>query len=102
MDLAVEALPEGWGATLRGGGFTVDGVFAAPDPDDAPDVTVEVDVPADASEGVHEVIVAASGTSGSDRLVLSLRVAEAVAGAVSLIASCRPGPKWRGSRSSGW
>lgn len=84
VDLAVEALPEGWEAALRGGGFTVDGVFAGPEDDDAPDVTLDVTVPAEAAEGVHEVVVAASGADGSDRLTLSLRVAEAVAGAVTL------------------
>ena len=84
VDLAVDAVPEGWEAVLRGGGFTIDGVFAGPEVEDAPDVTLDVTVPQDAEEGVYDVAVVAEGTSGSDRLVVSLRVAEAVAGAVSL------------------
>jgi uncharacterized membrane protein len=82
--LAVDALPDGWEAVLRGGGFTIDGVFAGPDEEAAPDVTLDVTVPQDAEQGVYDVAVVAEGASGSDRLVVSLRVAEAVAGAVSL------------------
>jgi hypothetical protein len=30
VDLSVSGVPEGWSADFRGGGFTVDGVFADP------------------------------------------------------------------------
>src|SRR5918992_1421427 len=36
VTLAVEGVPDGWQATIRGGGFTVDAVFA--DPDEPPEV----------------------------------------------------------------
>ena len=39
VDLALSEVPEGWEATLRGGGFVVDGVFA--DPAEPPEVTLD-------------------------------------------------------------
>lgn len=86
VDLTVSRLPDGWTATLRGGGFTVDGVFASPDPEEAPDVQLEVTVPPDVGEGAHEVAVTAAGPSGSNTLVVRLRIAEVVAGGVSMTA----------------
>ncbi len=82
VDLAVDGLPEGWGATLRGGGFVIDGVFV--DPADPPEVTLDVDVPADAVEGTTQVRVTADDGSSTNVLELSLRVAEAVGGNVTL------------------
>src|SRR3712207_6250357 len=46
--LAVEGVPEGWTATIRGGGFTIDAVFA--DPAAPPEVQLEVEVPARSEE----------------------------------------------------
>src|SRR5690606_20130985 len=79
VSLDVAEKPEGWNATLRGGGFVIDGVFA--DPQEPPSVQLEVEVPPDAAEGNHQVVVSADG----QRLPLQLRVAEAVAGSVELV-----------------
>lgn len=84
VDLAVTQVPEGWSAELRGGGFVVDGVFA--DPDEPPDLTLQVDVPPDAPEGPQEIVVTASAGGSTGTLPLTLRVAEAVAGSVELTA----------------
>lgn len=80
MDLRVTA-PDGWGTTLRGGGFVVSSVHGGD-----VDITLEVVVPPDA-EGSHEVVVAADGADGgSGRLTLSLTVSGSTEGAVSLAA----------------
>lgn len=84
VDLAVTEVPDGWIATLRGGGFVIDGVTV--DPDDPADVRLEVEVPPAAAEGNYQVVVTAQGPSGSDELRLDLRVAEAVAGGATLTA----------------
>jgi uncharacterized membrane protein len=80
--LDIAAQPDGWNTTLRGGGFVIDGVFA--ESDEPPSVQLEVEVPADAEEGTHEVVVVASGGGVESRLPLRLRIAEAVAGSVEL------------------
>ena len=91
VGLAVTEVPEGWSAELRGGGFLVDGVFAGPEP---PDLQLEVDVPPEAAQGVHRVIVAATSGGAGHPLTLQLRVAEAVAGGITLAAEF---PSLRGS-----
>lgn len=83
VDLEVVDFPDGWTATLRGGGFVIGSVTA--DPDDPPKVTLDVNVPVDASQGSHQLAVTATGQGGgSDRLDIQLRVAAEVVGAVSL------------------
>lgn len=84
VDLAVTELPEGWSASLRGGGFNVEGVSAGTDPTEAPAVQLEVEAPAEAAEDVHQVAVTGTGPSGSSTLVFDLRIAEVVPGGVSL------------------
>jgi uncharacterized membrane protein len=82
VDLAITQTPPGWQATLRGGGFTINGVFGAPDT--PPSVQLEVKVPADAAKGAYKVVV--KGTSGSlvSILEFDITVAEVVEGAVTL------------------
>lgn len=70
--LAVDGVPEGWTATIRGGGFEVDAVFA--DPEEPPDVELEVEVPADAADGATTLTVSATGADGTTRLPIELRV----------------------------
>jgi uncharacterized membrane protein len=82
VDLNVTQKPRGWDATLRGGGFVIDGVFT--DPDQAPQAQLEVDVPAEARGGTYRVVVAATSSAGSDTLELDLRVAKAATGSVEL------------------
>lgn len=80
--LEVTEAPEGWTTRLRGGGFVIDGVTAGPE--EPPEVQLEVEVPADATEGSSEVVVTATGADDTATLTLSLRVAAEVAGAVTL------------------
>jgi uncharacterized membrane protein len=82
VGLAIREKPRGWDATLRGGGFIIDGVFT--NPRQAPQLQLEIDVPADARGGTYGVVVAASSAAGSDTLELDLRVARAAAGSVEV------------------
>ena len=51
VDLAVEGLPDGWKATLRGGGFVISGLTAAPDP--PAKAQLELAVPPTAAPGSY-------------------------------------------------
>jgi uncharacterized membrane protein len=82
VDLSIDGLPDGWKATLRGGGFVVDGVFT--DPADPPKVTLDVEVPAAADQGTYRISVIGRATGITDSLVLDLRVAEAAGGEMTL------------------
>ena len=83
VDLAVTSVPDGWTATIRGGGFIVDGVTAGPS--GSPDLTLDVEVPDTATDGTYEVSVRASGGGAAvDTLDLGLRVAAAAGGSVTL------------------
>lgn len=80
--LDVSGVPTGWTATLRGGGFVIDGVFAGPS--NAPDVTLNVVVPDDAPDATTRIAVRARSGSAEDTLTLSLRVAREAGGSVSM------------------
>jgi len=92
VDLSVAEIPDGWQATLRGGGFVVGGVFG--DPETPPSVELEIRVPPDAESGDHTVLVRGSSGGLTDTLQLTLTVAEQAAGAVTLEAEF---PSFRGS-----
>ncbi|MDQ3880478.1 MAG: NEW3 domain-containing protein [Chloroflexota bacterium] len=81
-DLAVEGLPDGWSATLRGGGNQVHSVIVRPD--EPPDLTLEVRVPDDAAEGVQRVTVTATGGGETAELALDLDVVGGGGGEVQL------------------
>ena len=79
VDLKAEGVPSGWTAQFRGGGSVVDGAYV--DPKAPPEVTFSVNIPSDATTGTSTIRVVASGT---DTLELSIRVAAAAAGDVTL------------------
>jgi uncharacterized membrane protein len=80
--LSVSGVPTGWTATLRGGGYEVRSVLV--DPSKPPDVTVDVAVPDDATEGDQTITVVASGGGTTARLALDLHVAAQAGGTVGL------------------
>ena len=82
VDLAVDGVPDGWTARLRGGGMEVTTVYV--DPAAPPELQLAVSVPADAEEGPHELAVTASGSAGSAALALTVNVAAAAGGSVEL------------------
>ncbi|MBA3779790.1 MAG: hypothetical protein H0X16_10925 [Chloroflexi bacterium] len=94
VDLAVGEVPDGWTAQIRGGGFVVGGVFTDPNAETPPELTLDVDVPAEASPGEYQLTVSATAASGSDTLELDLRVATEAAGSVSMTADF---PQLRGA-----
>jgi uncharacterized membrane protein len=82
VELAVDTVPEGWTARLRGGGFVVDRIMISEQTE--LDLEAEVTVPPDVTEGTYQVGVTASGAGSTYRLDLTLTVAEAVGGSVTL------------------
>jgi uncharacterized membrane protein len=82
--LALEGVPEGWTATMRGGGYEVQAVYATPDTPAT--VTLDVQVPDDASEGTVPITVTASAGEATAQLPLELNVLAAAGGTVELVA----------------
>jgi uncharacterized membrane protein len=82
VDLSLGGVPASWTATLRGGGFVVDGVQT--NGTDAATVSLEVAVPADASAGTQQITVTASSAGVSTPLALDIRVTPSAAGSVTL------------------
>jgi uncharacterized membrane protein len=81
VDLELTEVPDGWDASIRGGGFVVDGVqTTAGEPTE---VTLEVTVPAEAS-GEQRIVVRADDGSTTTDLPLALRIEAEAAGDVQL------------------
>ncbi len=70
--LAVDQLPDGWTTTLRGGGFVVNAVTAAPDTPGK--VTAEIVVPPNTPAGTYTVDVMATDGAGQSALPLAVQV----------------------------
>jgi uncharacterized repeat protein (TIGR01451 family) len=81
VTLAVSAVPEGWTATIRGGGYVVDGVLVGPDA--SPSIRLDVTVPADAAAKTYTMTVTASSDGLTDSLPLDVRVSQSAAGDVT-------------------
>ncbi|GBD86070.1 NPCBM-associated, NEW3 domain of alpha-galactosidase [bacterium BMS3Abin02] len=75
-------VPDGWTATLKGGGFVVDGVTY--DVNHPPALRLSVAVPTEATDGLYALSVLATGASGRAQLDLALRVAAQVGGGVTM------------------
>jgi uncharacterized membrane protein len=80
--LAVAGVPQGWTASLHGGGFVVDGVAAGPGKDGS--VRLDVDVPGTATASTETLRVTASGGGAEDVLPISIRVDTQAAGGVTV------------------
>ena len=84
VDLSLDGVPDGWRATLRGGGFVIHAVTAAPD---APvTAELEIDVAPDTQAGEYPITI--TGTSGSEsaKVDVTLRIAEQVDNGIELTA----------------
>jgi uncharacterized membrane protein len=84
VDLNVERLPAGWKATLRGGGFVISGLTAAPDPPGS--AQLEVNVPASAAAGNYNFAVDEMAAQGVSQLNLTFTIAQHVDTGISLTA----------------
>jgi uncharacterized membrane protein len=86
VELALVGVPDGWTASLRGGGNVVDAVSVTPD--EPGEVRLDVEVPADAVTGTDAIAeafqVVATGGGAADRLPLTIRVDAQAAGDISL------------------
>ncbi len=81
--LTVGAVPTGWTAVLRGGGFTIDGIES--DGSTATKITLNVTVPPDATASTQRIDVRGVTSSGaSTTLSVDVRVSPNAAGTVTL------------------
>ena len=85
VSLNVAGVPDGWTASLLGGGNVVDGVAVSPDTDGT--VRLDVDVPADAAATTGEIRVTGRGGGATDILTVSVRVDAEAAGDIGLTTS---------------
>jgi uncharacterized membrane protein len=82
ITLAVSGVPADWTATLRGGGYVVNGVQT--DATGKATVRLELKIPATATDSTSTVALSASGGSGGSTLPLTIQVSSAAAGDVTL------------------
>ena len=80
--LEVGGVPDGWTASLLGGGFVVDGVSVTPSKDG--EIRLDVDVPAEAPDGTSTLRVTARGGGAQDVLPIVIRINAEAAGDVTL------------------
>jgi uncharacterized repeat protein (TIGR01451 family) len=85
VKLAVNGLASGWTATLRGGGYEITSVTAGAGTA-AGHATLEIDVPPTAQPGTFPLDVGASGTDGTAKLSLEVKVNPQAGGQVSMTA----------------
>ena len=84
VDLSVSGLPDGWKATLRGGGYVIAGLTAAPDtPGKA---QLELTVPADAKSGDYPISVKETAPDGTSTVDLKITVAPVVDNGIAVTA----------------
>ncbi|HWM20595.1 MAG TPA: NEW3 domain-containing protein [Ilumatobacteraceae bacterium] len=95
VDLEIAEVPDGWSTTMRGGGFVVQSVTAAPDTPG--EVTLEVTVPPDADAGNYPLVLAASDGADRRELIITLVVQEQVDAGIGLTADF---PSLRGDPGS--
>lgn len=89
VDLDVGDLPDGWTATLRGGGFVVHAVTSEPatDSSSGAKVTLELDISPDTPAGEYPVTLTARDQSGGRAVTeVTLVVAEQVDNGIGLTA----------------
>lgn len=82
VDMAVQDVPTDWTATLRGGGFLVNGVYATGS--EATEVTLDVTVPEGAESGVQRIQLRADSDGSIATLPVDVRVTPSAAGEVDL------------------
>lgn len=82
VDLAVEGVPEGWTATFRGGGIAVSQV--ATNPDEPPELRLDVIIPTGTAEGDYAMTVTATGGGETASLPIKVTVQGGAGGTVTL------------------
>jgi uncharacterized membrane protein len=82
VNLSVTGAPDGWDATLRGGGFAIESVDTTANT--AVKITLSVTVPAAATGGTQRISVVARQGSAVTTLPIDIRVEPNVAGSISM------------------
>jgi uncharacterized membrane protein len=85
VSLELGGVPDGWTASLLGGGFVVDGVAVTSGT--AAQVRLDVDVPSDAAAATSTLRVTARGGGAQDVLPIAIRVNAEAAGDITLTTS---------------
>jgi uncharacterized membrane protein len=85
VDLEIGGLPDGWVATLRGGGFVIHSITSQPE--DGATADLEITVPPDAAAGEYPIsITGTDRTGGRSQTDLTIVVSEMVDSGISLTA----------------
>jgi uncharacterized membrane protein len=84
VNLDLGGLPDGWKATMRGGGFVVKAV--TPTPTTPAKATLEIDVPAQAAAGSYPMTVTGSDGTNSSAVDLTLDIAQTVDSGIQIAA----------------
>lgn len=74
VSLTMKEIPEGWTATFRGGGRTINSVYV--DPSNDVSVDLKLDPPADVAAGTYNFTIAANGTKVKAELKVVLTIRE--------------------------
>lgn len=82
VSLVIEGVPEGWTATFHGGGFVVGQVTAGPEA--APELSLDVIVPTETTDGDYPLTIEASSSAGTVSLLLQVTVQSGAGGVVTL------------------
>ena len=82
VDLSLDGVPADWTATIRGGGFLVNGVYV--NGSDPTEVTVDVTVPESATDGTTRITLEASSDGSTASLPVDVQVTPNAAGEVTL------------------
>ena len=82
VDLSLSDVPADWTATVRGGGFLVNGVQT--NGTDATEITLDVTVPESATAGTQRITLRATSDGSVATLPVDIRVTPNAAGEVSL------------------
>ncbi len=82
VDLALSDVPADWTATIRGGGFLVNGVQT--NGSDATEVTLDIAVPEGAAAGIHRITLRGTSDGSVATLPVDIKVTPNAAGEVTL------------------
>ena len=84
VDLAIDGLPDGWRATMRGGGFVIHAVTTTAD--GAATAELEIDVPPEAKPGAYPLTIKGHGADGTATATVTLDVAREVNSGIGVTA----------------
>ena len=84
VDLNLAGLPDGWRATMRGGGFVIHAVTTKPD--EPATAELEIDVPPDASPGSYPITITGRDGAAASTATVTFDVAREVNSGIGVTA----------------